>query len=424
MEVRETLEKILKAKELPHAWLFSGPRGTGKTSSARILAKTINDDETVLDTPDVIEIDAASNRGIDDIRSLREGIALAPMGAKYKVYIIDEVHMLTTEAFNALLKTLEEPPKHVVFVLCTTEAQKLPETVVSRCTQVQFKKPSITEIVEKLKRVEEQESGRVEVDELERIAKASKGSFRDAIKMLEQVILTGKPMEVGVEPDEFVRLVQEGETKKALEFVNELVESGGNVRGFIERAVEYLREELLNSLDRSVMSLIEGLEKAYERTKTTAVEQLPLEMFVIEKAGGQESKRIKVESTPSPTVSSSKVGFGKYKLNDVVEKWQDVLKAVKPLNHSVEALLRSTRPMDFDGRSLKLEVFYKFHKDKLESEKCRQIVENGVAEVFGINPVRLILNLGERQNKQEDVVADVEDDIVKAAEEIFKVSAI
>src|SRR3989344_2502969 len=142
--VRESLEMALKKEEVPHAWLFAGRRGTGKTSAARILAKNLNCEKggcgkceicrEVADGsyPDVVEIDAASNRGIDEIRTLREQVALAPMRGRYKVYIIDEVHMLTTEAANALLKTLEEPPAHVVFVLCTTEMEKLPETVVSR----------------------------------------------------------------------------------------------------------------------------------------------------------------------------------------------------------------------------------------------------------------------------------------------------
>ena len=151
VSVREMLEKVLNGKSLPHAWLFSGPRGTGKTSAARILAKVINDDDLILDSPDLIEIDAASNRGIDEIRELRDKIKLAPMRAKFKVYIVDEVHMLTMEAANALLKTLEEPPAHAIFVLCTTDPEKLPETVVSRCTRIQFKKPTIAEIVAKLK---------------------------------------------------------------------------------------------------------------------------------------------------------------------------------------------------------------------------------------------------------------------------------
>jgi len=183
VSVRESLGRILKSGRFAHAYLFAGPKGTGKTSSARILAKVLNcvdnngkpknqktnklknKKETTQELREpcgkcgsckaivggssmaVMEMDAASNRGIDDIRELRERVALAPAGGKYAVYVIDEVHMLTTEAFNALLKTLEEPPAHAVFVLCTTEVHKLPGTVVSRCTQVKFTKASRGEVV-------------------------------------------------------------------------------------------------------------------------------------------------------------------------------------------------------------------------------------------------------------------------------------
>ena len=156
VSAREMLDKVLKGESLPHAWLFSGPRGIGKTSAARILAKVVNGNDKGLNLeiemgncPDVIEIDAASNRGIDEIRELRDKIKLAPMRAKFKVYIVDEVHMLTTEAANALLKTLEEPPAHAIFVLCTTDPEKLPETIISRCTRIQFKRPSLEEITDK-----------------------------------------------------------------------------------------------------------------------------------------------------------------------------------------------------------------------------------------------------------------------------------
>jgi len=171
--VREALTEVLKAKSLPHAWLFSGPKGTGKTSAARILAKAINCQKrhppaggaepcqkcgsciavSSGRSLDIIEIDAASNRGIDDIRDLKEKIRLAPAQLKYKVYIIDEVHMLTAEAFNALLKTLEEPPEHAVFILATTEPAKLPETITSRCFLIPFNRASEAEIIRSLNRV-------------------------------------------------------------------------------------------------------------------------------------------------------------------------------------------------------------------------------------------------------------------------------
>ena len=449
VSVQKMLEKVLNGKSLPHAWLFSGPRGTGKTSAARILAKEVNGNDKELNAEievgtctDVIEIDAASNRGIDEIRELRDKIKLAPMRAKYKVYIVDEVHMLTTEAANALLKTLEEPPAHAIFVLCTTDPEKLPETVISRCTRVQFKRPTIAEIVAKLKIVAKGEQESIRVEELEMIAKAARGSFRDAIKILEQVILSDKPVKevLGLlefaEPRTLIELIRTNETKRALEFINKLVEEGVSPRSFIERMVEELREQLLETMDMALLPLIDELEKAYERTKNSAVAQLPLEIFVIEMTNTNSkhetlnSKQIQNSNVQMPKPEDPKPvkygsGKGKFKLEDVQGRWTDVLKAVRPHNHSVEALLRSTRPTGYDGDTLTLEVFYKFHKDKLESDRCRQIVELAVGEVLGTDPARLVLQLGQRlQPAKEEVVADnVDDDLVAAAAEIFKVEA-
>ncbi|MEK7154930.1 MAG: hypothetical protein AAB697_02285, partial [Patescibacteria group bacterium] len=341
--------------------------------------------------------------------------------------------MLTTEAANALLKTLEEPPAHAVFVLCTTDPEKLPETVVSRCTRVQFKKPSVAEIVSKLKIVVKGEKLEIRNEELELIAKSARGSFRDAIKILEQVSLSDKParevlgMLESAEPAKFIKLLSDEDTKGALEFINKMMEEGVSPRSFIERCVEELREQLLETMDKSVLPLIDGLERAYERTKTSAVSQLPLEIFVIEQSGLRAKSQVLSESSPQPLAPIKHgSGKGKFKLEDVQAKWQDVLRAVRPHNHSVEALLRSTKPVECDGDTLLLEVFYKFHKDKLESEKCRQIVEVAVGEVFGTDPVRLVLQLGQRlrPGKEEVVAENVDDDLVAAAAEIFKVEAV
>ncbi|MEK9200808.1 MAG: AAA family ATPase, partial [Patescibacteria group bacterium] len=392
-------------------------------------------------SPDVVEIDAASNRGIDEIRVLRDNVALAPMTATYKVYIIDEVHMLTTEAANALLKTLEEPPAHVIFVLCTTEPEKLPETVVSRCSVVRFGKPSEKEMVDKLEKVAKNEELRIKNDELKMIAIAAKGSFRDGIKILEQVMMAGGDVKTvlgqveGLGPEEFF-------SDMSVEFVGRLVDRGVGIRSFVERCIEYLRQKML--LGEDVIGLIERLEEVYVRTKTTAVEQLPLEIFVIqnsksktlnskpektepEKAGSfvatQDDKiEVKIEVKTEGPVIMPRSDYG---LDDVLGRWAEVMKLIKPINHSVEALLRSTRPVDFDGEKLTLEVFYKFHKDKLESEKCRQIVEGAVASVMPGQKIRLELKMGEKMIRGSDVSgANISEDIVAAAAEIFKVDAI
>lgn len=212
--ITKTLQNALKSGKISHAYLFTGPRGVGKTSVARILAHEINelpyqDDER--QHIDIIEIDAASNRRIDEIRDLRDKARLSPLEAAYKVYIIDEVHMLTREAFNALLKTLEEPPEHVIFILATTEAHKLPETIVSRTQRYSFRPIETADAVKHLKSIAKTEKIVVDEPALELIAAHGNGSFRDSISLLDQMSNTGMDISVetvrqhlGIPPDEVV----------------------------------------------------------------------------------------------------------------------------------------------------------------------------------------------------------------------------
>src|SRR3972149_10667302 len=202
--VRESLKNVVSSGQIPHAFLFSGPKGTGKTSAARILAKILNCEKkgkepcnkcdqclsiTKGSNIDVIELDAASHRGIDDVRALRDAVKLSPARARRKVYIIDEAHMLTTEASNALLKTLEEPPSHVVFILATTNPEKLLDTIKSRTVRVSFKKATEAEIVKSLIYVLESEKKKYEKEVLELIARNVDGSLRDAKKVLEELLI-------------------------------------------------------------------------------------------------------------------------------------------------------------------------------------------------------------------------------------------
>ena len=181
------LTSSIKQNKISHAYLFCGSRGTGKTTVARIFAKDIG-----CNPEDIIEIDAASNRGIDEIRELREAVRTSPFSSPYKIYIIDEAHMLTKEAANALLKTLEEPPSHVVFILATTDPDKLPQTIVSRCQKIIFKQPDIKTLADRLVYVAKEEGKNLTEESAELLARHGKGSYRDALGTLEQVLSISK----------------------------------------------------------------------------------------------------------------------------------------------------------------------------------------------------------------------------------------
>ena len=233
------LQGALKTGKIAHAYLFAGSRGTGKTSIARILA-----DEIGCSGNDLYEIDAASNRGIDDVRELRESVRTMPFDSKYKVYIIDEVHMLTKEAFNALLKTLEEPPAHVIFILATTEIEKLPETVVSRCQTFQFKKPSQKILKDLVTRIAKKEGFTLEPASADLVALLGDGSFRDTQGILQKVIGASSDKKISVEEVESIT----GAPK--VELINNLI--SGIVEKDINKSLSSVRKASENNIDMSV----------------------------------------------------------------------------------------------------------------------------------------------------------------------------
>ena len=270
--VRTALTNALETGRIAHAYLFAGPRGTGKTSTAKILAKAVNCEHGPTPNPcnkcqncvrindgtsmDVFEIDAASNRGIDEIRDLREKVAFAPVNGRYKVYIIDEVHMLTTEAFNALLKTLEEPPPHVIFILATTEPHKIPATIHSRCQRFDFKRVTDGDIVKRLREVADGSGIAADDDALQLIAVQADGGMRDALSLLDQCGVMAERVSaetvrsvlgiVGREAlRELVKAVGEGNVPKSLELLEALLAGGKDVKQIITELAEYLRAVLL-----------------------------------------------------------------------------------------------------------------------------------------------------------------------------------
>ena len=269
-ETVQVLKNSLQSGRIGHAYLFCGPRGTGKTSCARIFAKTLNCEIVKAPEPcgkcanclsvakgtnmDIIEIDAASNRGVDNIRDLREKVRFAPVQGKYKIYIIDEVHMLTGEAFNALLKTLEEPPSHTIFIMATTEPQKLPHTIISRCQRFDFRRITPIVVAEKLKKEATLENISIEDTALIRIAGAADGSFRDAESLLEQLYAY---TEETITETDVLRLLGRTNTKTffdlfdviffkdfgdLINFQKKLLEQGTDIISFTKDMVSYSRD--------------------------------------------------------------------------------------------------------------------------------------------------------------------------------------
>ncbi|OGE31192.1 DNA polymerase III, subunit gamma and tau [Candidatus Daviesbacteria bacterium RIFCSPHIGHO2_12_FULL_37_16] len=486
--IKNALKKAHESNRLSHAYLFAGPKGSGKTSTARILAKMINCEvggpcnkcSTCLSITDgsnldLIEIDAASNRGIDDIRELREKIKLAPTSSKKKVYIIDEVHMLTTEAFNALLKTLEEPPSHVLFILATTDPHKIPQTILSRVQRFDFQAAKEEEIIEYLKNVIKIEKLKISDEALNLIAKKSEGSFRDGLKILDQLASSGNEITLedveniyksGKSEDsiKLLNFIADADTKSALEFVTELSERGISLKEFINQTLHTLRllllikhdtkkDESLSGLSQKLSSpqivkIVNSLGIALEKMKFVSIPTLPLEIAVVESCQEQEVPRGErvsqvpqgeennIGNKPRDTRDTSKPRDISNELISpaipapisdaqeiiiIKDKWAYILETIKPYNFSLEALLKQSKIVSFESETLILEVPYSFHKRILEAPKSRELLESVLAEVLG-KSAKVSTVLGTRPVRVEEL-ANVEvaadDEIIKIASEIF-----
>jgi DNA polymerase-3 subunit gamma/tau len=489
--VTQTLCHAVESREVAHAYLFCGPRGTGKTSTARILAKAVNCPNQSNGEPcnacstcrsitegralDVVEIDAASNRGIDEIRSLREKVNYAPSLAPYKVYIIDEVHMLTEAASNALLKTLEEPPPHVIFILATTEPHKVISTIMSRCQRFNFYRLSQEAMVGKLKLICQKEGIHIAPESLKLIARSATGSLRDAENILQQLIAYhGNQIgfeqvraTLGVSSDsrvrELARCILNGDVTAGLQIINRVNNEGIDLRQFNLGLVEYLRGLLLAKsqckeiLDVTAEDLAEMKSLVANATldyllsavklfagidfRVDAYSTLPLELALVECAlssateqeqpvvteSSQSEEFVELSQKPSEYSQEAEfpVSVGDAETSEVDisqdfdylrSRWKEFIYSLRGEGSSgnLDAFLRSAcKPVALKDDILVLGFYYPFHKEKIEDPKYRNLVERKLKEVFG-KPYKIQCILVDHE-KEPPSQAKVQNPVVKAA---------
>jgi len=445
VHIVSTLKNAIQKNRLAHAYLFAGPRGVGKTSTARILAKALNCKSGPTINPcsqcpacieisegrsfDVIEIDGASNRGIDEIRVLRENVKFAPTLGKFKVYIIDEVHMLTQEAFNALLKTLEEPPEFVKFIFATTQPHKVIPTILSRCQRFDFRRISAMEIAAQLERIVSLEKVDVDKEVLFAIAKASDGSLRDAESILDQLIsfsqqrisLQDVVSVLGlVEQEalfEITDKIIKKDAKAVLGLFNDLIDSGKDISVFLPSLIEHFRNLMIAKVTSADSELIDlpqeicqrllrqsellSLEEIFttfnilvntqEMSKRFESLRIPLEISLVRLAHDKKSsysqdlkqapiKDSPVQETTSPVADSPQL----ISLDNIKDAWHNIINNVAKIKMSVATYLNEGRPLKLQGNVLTVSFpkNYSLYKESLEKKDNKTIIEKSISELF------------------------------------------